>query len=360
MSFTLISNVTSWLILLGMAVVVYYVIRQQGRMLLRLDQVEQRLVNPTAANANARNARFAGPGGLAVGTAFPPFELPDVTGQLVRLEQFLGKQVLLIHWSPGCGFCVQIASGLAGLQPQLAAQGIQLLLVSHGSRDANLDLANTHGLTCPILLQGADAPAVPAFEHLGTPVAYLLNTRGQVSEPLAVGADNVPTLAQKAIQGPAKRLPGELALTASRIERNGLKPGTAAPPFELPDLEGRLISLASYRGRRVLLIFSDPHCGPCDQLAPHLVRLDQQHRANGMALIMIGRGEPEDNRRKAAQHGFAFPVVLQRSWELSRAYGIFATPVAFLIDENGVIARPVGAGETGILALATESSAQVS
>jgi peroxiredoxin len=106
------------------------------------------------------------------------------------------------------------------------------------------------------------------------------------------------------------------------------------------------------------LIFTDPQCGPCDQLAPHLVRLYRQHRDNGLALVMIGRGDPKENRRKAEAHGFEFPVVLQRRWESSKAYGIFSTPVAFLIDEDGVIAREVAIGVEAVMALAQEELAK--
>jgi hypothetical protein len=43
--------------------------------------------------------------------------------------------------------------------------------------------------------------------------------------------------------------------------------------------------------------------------------------------------------------------VLQERWKLSQEYGIFATPVAFLIDERGVIARDVAKGIDAIRAL---------
>jgi peroxiredoxin len=69
---------------------------------------------------------------------------------------------------------------------------------------------------------------------------------------------------------------------------------------------------------------------------------------------MVARGDPEENRCKAQEHGFEFPVVLQERWKLSKEYGIFATPVAFLIDEDGVIARNVAQGVDEILALARE------
>jgi peroxiredoxin len=104
----------------------------------------------------------------------------------------------------------------------------------------------------------------------------------------------------------------------------------------------------------VLLVFTDPHCAPCDQLAPHLVRLHREDRGTNLAVVMVVRGDLEENRFKAQEHGFEFPVVLQEHWRLSKAYGIFATPVAFLIDEDGVIVRNVAQGVDETLALARE------
>ena len=208
---------------------------------------------------------------------------------------------------------------------------------------------------CPILLL-QEGQRLEAFDAMGTPAAYLLDEQGRVAPPrrCRCGSGISPGARGHAAQPKGKRLPGERPLSESRIERHGLKPGTPAPPFRLPDVYGRPVSLEEYRGRRVLLIFTDPHCGPCDQLAPHLVRLHRQHRDNGLALVMIGRGDPEENRRKVEEHGFEFPVALQQRWEISKAYGIFATPVAFLIGEDGVIAREVAIGVEAIIALAQE------
>ncbi len=105
-----------------------------------------------------------------------------------------------------------------------------------------------------------------------------------------------------------------------------------------------------YRGQRVLLVFSDPECGPCNQLAPQLEQLHR--RTTDLQVLMIGRRDADVNRVKAAEHGLTFPVVLQRQWEISREYGIFATPVGYLIDEHGIIAEDVAVGNEAILALA--------
>jgi peroxiredoxin len=338
------------LILVSLWLVLYQLVKQQGRMLLRLDALEG------GAHASPRAVQI-GPSGLGVSKEFEPFSLEDLDGRAVSLADFRGRRVLVVNWSPRCGFCELIAPELAKLQADLGRRGVELLLVSSGDADSNRKLAEEHGLACPILLLNGAGPPKP-FENMGTPVAYLLDESGRVARPVAVGANEVPALAREAAAGEVegkKRLRGERPLSESRIERGGLKAGTTAPPFSLPDIRGGTTRLEDFRGRRVLLVFTDPHCGPCEQLAPELARLHEEHRDNGLALVMVGRGEPEENRRKAERHGIEFPVVIQDGWKLSKAYGIFATPVAFLIDERGVIASDVGVGAEQILALADKA-----
>lgn len=298
----------------------------------------------------------AAPTGLPVGAPVAGFTLADLEGRPVSLADFDGKQVLLIHWSPTCGFCDLIAPQLAGLQERLSTPKLQALLISYGDVAANRALALRHGLRLPILLLGGQRLA--AFDQLGTPVAYLLDGHGKVGRPIAVGADAVVALARESAAGGRKRLPGEKPLTESLLLRDGLEPGTPAPVFRLPDLSGKTVALDAYRGRRVLLVFTDPQCGPCNELTPQLVAAYPAAAKDGPAILMVVRGDLEDNHRKAEEYGITFPVVLQEQWKLSREYGIFATPVAFLIDENGIIERPVAKGKDEIVQLARVAGAR--
>src|SRR5437660_6948281 len=150
---------------------------------------------------------------------------------------------------------------------------------------------------------------------------------------------------------------GMKPLSQSRIERNGLKPGSIAPDFTLPDIYGGSVALEQYRGQRILLVFSDPHCGPCNDVAQQLVRSYRRRRPDAANIIVVSRGEREENRRKAEEHGFEFPVVIQDRWKLSRKYGIFATPVAFLIGEDGCTERQVAVGFEQIRSLLLEEFA---
>ena len=337
----------------------YEIVKQQGRILLRLDQLEQAL--EAAGNSPAHLVEEAGPVGLPLESPFPAFTFPDLAGNMVALADFRGKSVVLVHWNFECGFCDLIAPEIARLDADLQQRNVQLVLLSYGDAESNRKEAAEHNLKCPILLMKDDDKIAP-FEQLGTPAAYLLDGEGRVAAPLAMGADQVPGLAREAAgleasasaagNGQRKKLSSERSLSESRIERNGLPTGTPAPVFNLPDLQDRMVSLEAYRGRRLLLVFTDPHCGPCDELAPDLVRRYQRWQRDGLDMILVGRGRPEENRQKAQEHGFRFPVVLQEKWNLSKQYGIFTTPVAFLIDENGVIAEDVAVGRDPIVALA--------
>ncbi len=349
------------LILLSLWVVFYQMIKQQGRILLRLDEIEQRLGqgNTGIFTANVQlEGMSSARSGLEIGTSFTPFEFPDLDGRMVSLEGFLGKQVLLIHWSPVCGFCDLIGPDLAQLQPALSDRKVQMLMVSYQDAASNRSFAEEYGLECPILLMD-ESESLGSFQELGTPVAYLLDEKGRISRPLAIGSDEVLNLAREAASGKSdkKGLKGFRPLEESRIERSGLKAGTIAPGFELPDLDGGTVTLEQFKGKRVLLVFSDPNCGPCDQLAPDLVRLYAQRRDSSMVIVMVGRGDLEQNRQKAEKFHFDFPVVVQQKWKLSKEYGIFATPVAFLINEDGILARDVATGAAEILMLAREGLA---
>ena len=58
------------------------------------------------------------------------------------------------------------------------------------------------------------------------------------------------------------------------------------------------------------------------------------------------------------EHGLTFPVELQQRWEIPRLYGMFATPIAYLIDEAGIITHDVAVGVEPILDLMADMNNQ--
>ncbi len=209
--------------------------------------------------------------------------------------------------------------------------------------------------------------------EVGEPDSYLseeaLDLKSEVGIQNSELSQSLVTSAATNGDGHISRF-GNRSLARSKIKRDGLKAGTPAPDFRLPRLDGRgELALEELRGRRVLLVFSDPHCGPCNALAPELEKFHRKNKQNirppsplpsppgegepspAVVVVMISRGEPKENRPKVKAHGLTFPVVLQQQWEISRRYAMFATPIAYLIDEAGVITKDVAVGTEAILEL---------
>ena len=130
--------------------------------------------------------------------------------------------------------------------------------------------------------------------------------------------------------------------------------GETAPEFTLPRIDGGELSLIDLRGGRVLLVFSDPNCGPCDDLAPRLQELHDTRP--DLQVVVISRRDADATRAKGESLGLSYPIVMQEQWEISLKYGMFATPIGYLIDEQGALLSDVAVGVDPILALADEQA----
>ena len=134
-------------------------------------------------------------------------------------------------------------------------------------------------------------------------------------------------------------------------EAEGLPVGSAAPEFSLSGLHGEILTLNALRssGKPVMMLFTDPNCGPCNAILPEVGRWQEEH-AQKFTLSLISRGDVEENKTKASEHGFT-NVLLQEDWEVSASYEVRGTPSAVLIDTDGKIASPVARGVEGIRGL---------
>jgi peroxiredoxin len=97
------------------------------------------------------------------------------------------------------------------------------------------------------------------------------------------------------------------------------------------------------------MLFTDPGCGPCNAMLPDVGRWQEEH-AKKLTLSLVSRGEVEENKTKASEHGLS-NVLLQKNWEVSESYQVRGTPSAVLISPDGKVASPVAGGAEGIRGL---------
>jgi cytochrome c biogenesis protein CcmG/thiol:disulfide interchange protein DsbE len=129
----------------------------------------------------------------------------------------------------------------------------------------------------------------------------------------------------------------------------------AAPGFALEDLSGRKVSLASYKGRAVLINFWATWCAPCKIETPWLIELRNQYAAQGFEVLGVStddidRDDPQklsDEKKEIArsveQMHIPYPVLIDGD-TLSKPYGgLDAMPTSFFVDRNGtVVAAQMG------------------
>jgi thiol-disulfide isomerase/thioredoxin len=128
-----------------------------------------------------------------VGDSLLDESFTEFSGASRSLREFAGSKVLLVNWSPTCGFCTRIAPQLAQLEAPLRAENVELVFLTTGDEELNADVFAAAGNTAPVFLRapGATAP----FPGTGTPAAYVLDEDGVIAQPMRVGADQVPRVA---------------------------------------------------------------------------------------------------------------------------------------------------------------------
>lgn len=346
--------------------VTYQLVRSTGQLLLRAEDLERQVGEFAVKLAEGE----AAPTGLLVGQVGPDFELPNLSGGRMTLSQWQGHRVLLLFFSPDCEYSRALLPVLAALSADPTGSRPVPVIVTTGDAEENRHLMERYTLRFPMLLQ-EDWEVGAIYRASGTPMAYLIDEHGAIMSDRVAGPDALITLlASSALMtngvvpmrfGAGKTTSRSFKLWPDRIYADqwpggtGLPAGAQAPGFRLPRVDGSgEIALADYRGRRVLLVFSDPACGPCDELA---TKLEQRHRATSDAqILMVSRRDREANQAMIAEHGLTFPVLLQHHLDLSREYGLLAAPVAYVIDQHGAIAADVAIGAEAILTLVSNAS----
>lgn len=115
--------------------------------------------------------------------------------------------------------------------------------------------------------------------------------------------------------------------------------GDAAPDFSRPDLAGRPLQLADYRGKLVLLNFWASWCAPCLEEMPRFSRWQRQYGARGLQVIGVSMDDDAAAvRQHLARHPLAYPAIIGDA-KLGAAFGgVMGLPLTYLIDRQGRIA----------------------
>ena len=118
-----------------------------------------------------------------------------------------------------------------------------------------------------------------------------------------------------------------------------------APAFALPDLSGKRVRLADYRGNVTLVNFWASWCEPCREEFPHMAELYKQFAGRGFAIAAIS-DDVSDSKMREFVREFRPPFpILVGGGRMKAAYHYRGLPYSVLIDRNGrIIERIFGFG----------------
>ncbi len=338
------------------AVLLFNLLRQNGRIVLRLDALEARL-GTTDTSVEAPAAPPEPQPGLPLGTQAPGFQLSGLYGETLTLDALraAGKPVMLLFGDPNCGPCNALLPEVGRWQRAYAAE-LTLAVVSRGSVEENRAKSTEHGITNVLLQQ--DREVAEAYLENGTPAAVIVRPDGTVGSPLAAGADAISALVARTVGSEAAVQVAAPAPQPHVHSGNGDGGNVAAgppapvigdpvPPVRLRDINGRNVNLAGFRGTRTVVLFWNPGCGFCSQILDDLKQWEADPPAGAPKLVVVSTGDAEANRAM----GLRSPVLLEPAFEVGYSFGANGTPSAILVDEEGRIGSQLAVGGPAVLGL---------
>jgi peroxiredoxin/uncharacterized membrane protein YphA (DoxX/SURF4 family) len=361
---TLLGGVVVLCLLAGPWWFLVHLLRQNGRLLVRLEAVEASIATGGSVVAPSQNGtpvrREAE--GLPVGSEAPDFNLSGLHGETLTLEALRSsdKPVMALFTDPGCGPCNAMLPDVGRWQEEHAHK-LTLALISRGEVEENKTKAQEHALK-NVLLQ-KDWEVSESYEVEGTPSAVLISTDGKIASPEAGGDEAIRGLLSYAVGG-RPQLPmqphqhqaegqpcpncGKVHAAAPSVPA-ALPLGEDAPEVKLPDLEAKTVELTkNFKGQQTLLVFWNPGCGFCQQMLADLREWEDNRPEEAPKLLIVSAGTEEANR----EQGLSSTVVLDQNFATGRAFGASGTPSAVLVDAEGKVASDIAVGAPAVMELA--------
>jgi thiol-disulfide isomerase/thioredoxin len=110
--------------------------------------------------------------------------------------------------------------------------------------------------------------------------------------------------------------------------------------FTMKDVEGRDVSLDSFKGKVVILDFWATWCGPCKVEIPHFIEFQEKYGPKGLQIVGVSVDDPVDKLVPYVKEmGMNYPVLQGLGHdEVQDAYGpIMGIPVSVMISRDGKV-----------------------
>ena len=341
------SSVLQTLLLLGIAVAAVVAISQFNKVLAGQSVISRKieLLELLAGADTPKERQEAGnpEDGLPIGALFPDFEIADRSGQITTLSGLLnaGQPLLLFFVGPTCSPCKALMPEIMDWHSALAGKA-EVVLVTSGSPKENAEkLEIADGIQ---VIFDTDRELAQSVYARWTPSALLVRRDGRVASHIAVGDNAIRELVSKVKQA---NVDEKHFYIKNGNPSSKSKIGQRIPEFALEAIDGALISSKDLAERKTLAVFWSTSCPHCVAMMASLQAWDQAKSENDPKLVVFSEGDVEAH----SGYGLRSPIVLEDGYKTAAELGMYGTPSAVLIDEDGVIVSEAAIGERNIWSL---------
>lgn len=313
--------------------------KRQDEIVKRLDVIEA--VSHTEGHVHRDEAGHPNDG-MPIGAVVADFEAKRVDGPTATLADIRanGRPVLFFYVSPTCRPCEALLPEFAAWQQELAGK-VDIIFITSGTTKENRDKFGDLG---PMLIQ-EHTDVSDLIGAKWTPTAVLMGADGRIASHAAPGDIAIRDLVDKIKADDASR---EFAhYTNGNGTEQTLKIGQAVPELSVTDLSGRRLTDADLKGKQTLIAFWSTGCSHCSAMLPDLRNWDESKNADEPNLLVFSDGDEETLR----EFGLISPIVLDEGHRTAATLGMFGTPSAVLVNEDGVIVTETAIGAPNIWSL---------
>jgi peroxiredoxin Q/BCP len=117
-----------------------------------------------------------------------------------------------------------------------------------------------------------------------------------------------------------------------------LKPGDAAPEFQLTDQHGQTVRLADFGGGKLLVYFYPKADTPgCTRQACSIRDAREELRDLGLAVVGISPDQPARQQKFDDKYNLSFPLLADPDHRVAEAYGVWAEKTSYGKTSLGII-----------------------
>jgi len=144
--------------------------------------------------------------------------------------------------------------------------------------------------------------------------------------------------------GQNKKIPDAVIKAFEGTKIQVVSEGIDPIDFDLPLLDGTIVSLSQFKGKVVFLNFWATWCGPCRSEMPSMEAVYQKLKDKGFEILAVNLGDSKNEVSAfMSQYKLNFPAVLDEKSATGSYYSVKAIPTTYIIDRRGlIVARIIG------------------